>query len=162
VPTNLQLKALNTFHRAVLKLSAGRLGWRAGGMPVLKLTTTGRNSGHPRTVMLTSPVQKGDTIVVVASRGGSHHHPAWFLNLRDRPDVEVAFAGSPKRSMRARVASLSERSALWVEVTEAYPGYADYQTTADRVIPLVLLEPVDRKVTVRRAATARSDCLRDR
>jgi deazaflavin-dependent oxidoreductase (nitroreductase family) len=143
MPTDLQLKAMNTIHRGLLKISVGRLGWRAAGMPVLELTTTGRKSGQPRTVMLTSPVQEGDAIVIVASRGGDDHHPAWFLNLRDQPHVEVAFAGKPKRSMSARVATPQERAALWPRVTAAYKGYASYQTKTDREIPLVLLEPAD-------------------
>jgi len=108
-------------------------------MPVLELTTIGRRSGQPQTVMLTSPVQQGEAIVVVASRGGADHHPAWFLNLRDHPDVQVAFAGKPKRPMQARVATPQERAALWPRVTAAYKGYADYQTKTDREIPLVLL-----------------------
>lgn len=141
MPTDLQLKTMNTVHRAILKISGGRLGWRAGRMPVLELTTTGRKTGQPRAVMLTSPVQDGETIVIVASRGGDDHHPAWFLNLRDHPDVDVAFAGRPKRSMRARVASPDERAALWPRVTAAYRGYGNYQTRTDREIPLVLLEP---------------------
>ena len=143
MPTDLQLKAMNTLHRGLLKISAGRLGWRAGGMPVLELTTTGRKSGEPRTVMLTSPVQEGGAIVIVASRGGDDHHPAWFLNLRDHPDVEVAFAGKPKQPMRARVATPEERAVLWPRVTAEYKGYAGYQTKTDREIPLVLLEPAD-------------------
>jgi deazaflavin-dependent oxidoreductase (nitroreductase family) len=141
MPSDLQLKTMNTIHRGLLKVSLGRLGWRAGGMPVLELTTTGRKSGEPRTVMLTSPVQDGDTIVIVASRGGDDHHPAWFLNLRDHPDVEVAFAGKPKQPMRARVATPEDRAALWPRVTATYKGYANYQTKTDREIPLVLLEP---------------------
>ena len=141
MPSDLQLKTMNTLHRAVLKLSFGRLGWRAGGMPVLELTTTGRKSGQPRTVMLTSPAQEGEMIVIVASRGGDDHHPAWYLNLRDHPDVEVAYAGKPKRAMRARVANAEERAALWPKVTAEYKGYAGYQTKTDREIPLVLLDP---------------------
>jgi deazaflavin-dependent oxidoreductase (nitroreductase family) len=143
MPTDLQLKAMNAFHRGLLMISCGRLGWRAGGMPVLELTTTGRKSGQPRSVMLTSPVQQGDAIVIVASRGGDDHHPAWFLNLRDHPDVDVAFAGQPKQSMRARVATPQERAALWPRVTAAYKQYNSYQTKTDREIPLVLLEPAD-------------------
>lgn len=143
MPTDLQLKAMNTFHRVLLKASAGRLGWRVGGMPVLELTTTGRKSGQPRTVMLTSPVQQGDAIVIVASRGGDDHHPAWFLNLRDYPDAEVSVAGGPKQPMRTRVATPRERAALWPRVTAAHKRYACYQAKTYREIPLVLLEPAD-------------------
>jgi deazaflavin-dependent oxidoreductase (nitroreductase family) len=143
MPSDLQLKAVNALHRGVVKISGGRVGWRAGGMPALALTTTGRRSGRPRTVMLTSPVQEGDAIVIVASRGGDAHHPAWFLNLREHPDVQVAFAGRPRRPMRARVATSGERAALWPRVTAAYKGYGNYQKKTDREIPLVLLEPAD-------------------
>src|SRR6478752_8707288 len=99
MPSDFALKTMNTLHRVILKASFGKLGWNAGSMPVLELTTTGRKSGQPRSVMLTSPLQEGDTIVVVASRGGDDTHPAWFLNLRDNPDVQVAYKGAPKKPM---------------------------------------------------------------
>ena len=90
--------------------------------------------------MLTSPVQEGDTVVIVASYGGDNRHPTWFLNLRANPDVEVTMKGRT-RKMKARVASAEERAELWPRVTEKYRGYASYQTRTDREIPLVLLEP---------------------
>ena len=141
MPSDLVLKSMNTIHRTLLKVSGGRFGWDAGDMPVVELTTTGRKSGQPRTVMLTSPVRDGDAIVVVASRGGDDTHPAWFLNLRDNPDVEVAMKGEPKRSMRARVASAEDRARLWPLVTSNQPRYGEYQKKTEREIPLVLLEP---------------------
>jgi deazaflavin-dependent oxidoreductase (nitroreductase family) len=142
VPSDLVLKAMNTVHRTVLKLSGGRIGWTAGGMPVLELTTIGRKSGQPRSVMLTSPLQEGDTIVIVASRGGDDHHPAWFLNLCDHPEVEVAFRGGTKRPMIATVATGEQRARLWPLVTAAAKNYAGYQTRTEREIPLVMLDPV--------------------
>lgn len=142
MPSDATLKTMNTIHRGLLKLSGGRFGWRAAGMPVLELTTTGRKSGQPRSVMLTSPVQEGSTIVIVASRGGDDHHPAWFLNLRDNPDVEVAYDRGPKRRMRARVADADERARLWPKVVADFKNYGDYQKKTSREIPLVLLEPV--------------------
>ena len=141
MPSDLILKTMNGVHRTILTLSGGRLGWNAMNMPVLELTTTGRKSGQRRSVMLTSPYQEGTTLVVVASRGGDDQHPAWFLNLRDDPEVEVAMGGKPKRPMRARVANAEERARLWPLVTADHKNYADYQTKTDREIPLVLLEP---------------------
>jgi len=141
MPSDFVLKTMNTVHRTMLKISGGRFGWRAINMPVLELTTIGRKSGEPRSVMLTSPVQEGSTIAVVASRGGDDQHPAWFLNLRDHPDVEVVLGGRPKQRMHARVASAEERSRLWPLVTADHKNYADYQTKTTREIPLVLLEP---------------------
>jgi deazaflavin-dependent oxidoreductase (nitroreductase family) len=126
----------------VLKVTGGKFGWQAGKMPVLELTTTGRKSGQPRSVMLTSPYQDGSTIVVVASRGGDDTHPAWFLNLQDKPEVEVAYKGAPRKPMRARVATPDERARLWPIVTADFKNYAQYQTKTTREIPLVMLEPV--------------------
>jgi len=143
MPSALVLKAMNRLHWGVLKISGGRVGGRVAKMPVLELTTTGRVSRRPRSVMLTSPVQEGNVIVVVASRGGDDRNPDWFLNLRDVPDVQVALAGAPKQAMRARVASPDERVALWPQVVAAYMGYAGYQAKTEREIPLVLLEPSD-------------------
>jgi deazaflavin-dependent oxidoreductase (nitroreductase family) len=141
VPSDLVLKAMNTVHRGVLAVSGGRLGWSTGSMPVLELTTTGRKSGRKRSVMLTSPVQEGDTIVIVASRGGDDHHPAWFLNLQADPKVEVAYKGADRAPYTARVATADERERLWPQVTSTYKGYAGYQRKTEREIPLVLLEP---------------------
>jgi deazaflavin-dependent oxidoreductase (nitroreductase family) len=141
MPSDMQLKLANAVHHGILKVTFGKFGWDLGKMPVVELTTTGRKSGQPRTVMLTSPATDGDAIVVVASRGGDDQHPAWFLNLRDNPDVEVSLKGKPKQRMRARVASPEERARLWPEVTKTYKGYAGYQTKTTREIPLVLIEP---------------------
>ena len=141
MPSDLALKAMNTFHRGLLKISGGRLGWNLSRMPVLELTTTGRKTGQPRSVMLTSPVQDGSTIVVVASRGGDDEHPAWFLNLRDKPEVDVVMDGKPKQRMHARVATPEERARLWPLVTADHKNYAGYQTKTKREIPLVLLDP---------------------
>jgi deazaflavin-dependent oxidoreductase (nitroreductase family) len=141
MPNDITLKTMNAVHKGLLTVSGGRLGWKFSNMPVLELTTTGRKTGHRRSVMLTSPVQEGSTFVVVASRGGDDKHPAWFLNLRDNPDVEVAVQGKPKQRMRARIATPDERAELWPRVTKTYKGYAGYQTKTSREIPLVLLEP---------------------
>lgn len=128
------------FHEAVFRLSNGRLANRGFGMPVLILTTTGRKTGKRRTTMLTSPVQDGERVVLVASYGGDDRHPTWFLNLRDNPDVEITMEGRT-RPMRARVASPGEKAELWPRVVAAYPGYGQYQQRTDRDIPLVICEP---------------------
>lgn len=141
MPSDVVLKAMNLVHRSILKLTMGRMGWQVAAMPVIELTTTGRRSGRPHAVMLTSPVQVNGIHVIVASRGGDDHHPAWFLNLRDNPAVEVRVGGGPRRSMRARIASADERASLWPEVTARYRNYAGYQSRTEREIPLVFLEP---------------------
>jgi deazaflavin-dependent oxidoreductase (nitroreductase family) len=142
VPTDFALKAMNAIHRASLKVSCGRVGWNVLNMPVLELTTTGRKSGRPRSVMLTSPLQEGTTLVLVASRGGDDKPPAWLLNIQANPDVEIALQGKPKRRMHARIASPEERGKLWPRVAAEHKNYAGYQTRTAREIVLVLLESV--------------------
>ena len=143
MPSDRLFKALNGAHQGLLKISSGRIGWTAGRMPVLEITTIGRRSGNPRPVMLTSPHQEGDTFVIVASKGGTDTHPAWFLNLRENPQVTVSMKGAPERKMIGRVASPEERGRLWLLVTGKYANYAGYQNKTDREIPLVILEPAD-------------------
>ncbi|MFQ6229379.1 nitroreductase family deazaflavin-dependent oxidoreductase [Nocardia sp. NPDC002869] len=141
MPSDFTLKAVNVVHRALLRISFGRLGTEYFGMPALELTTVGRKSGQPRSVMLTAPVVEGDDYIIVASRGGDPTHPAWYWNLRDNPAVEVSFRNGPRRSMTAHVLSAEQRAPLWSRITAAYPVYGDYQKRTDREIPLVRLTP---------------------
>lgn len=139
MPSDLYLKTMNVVHKTMLTLSFGKLGWKTIGMPVLKLTTVGRNSGEPRTVMLTSPVQVGDTIVIVASKGGEPKHPSWYLNMQAKPEVQVEWKGAPAKTMIATTASAAEKAELWPKIVAAYKGYGAYQKRTDRDIPVVFL-----------------------
>ena len=136
--------SLTGLHRALLRLTGGRLGSRLGAMPVIELTTRGRRTGAERTTLLTIAARTGNTFVVVASRGGDDAHPAWYLNLVDDPNVRVGAPGKEARPMLARIADEAERERLWPEVVRAYRGYAEYQRKTRRQIPLVILEPLAR------------------
>lgn len=140
MPSDFALKTMNCIHRTMMTVSGGKIGWTAGKMPVLELTTTGRKSGAARSTMLTTPWQDGDRMAIIASAGGNDKHPAWFLNLRENPSVTVRTnEGSSK--MVARIAAGDERASIWKAVTANYKNYADYQTKTDREIPVVVLEP---------------------
>jgi deazaflavin-dependent oxidoreductase (nitroreductase family) len=137
---DLMLRFWTGVHEAAFRASNGRVLNRFGRMPVLMLTTTGRRSGKQRRTMLTSPVQEGRRIVLVASYGGDDRHPTWFLNLRDNPDVQLTMGGRTS-PMRARIASAEEKAELWPRIVQAYSGYGGYQRRTDRDIPVVILEP---------------------
>lgn len=141
MPSDRSMRVMNTVNRIVQRVSGGRMGWVLNGMPVLELTTIGRKSGEPRTTLLTSPVQLDDAWVVVASRGGDDTHPAWFLNLRDNPQVTVGVKGAKPIEMTAHIASAAERAELWPRVTVDHRNYAEYQEKTEREIPLVILAP---------------------
>ncbi|MCV2393284.1 nitroreductase family deazaflavin-dependent oxidoreductase [Actinotalea sp. M2MS4P-6] len=142
MPSRFTLAAMNAAHRALIAVTFGRVGWRFGSTPALELTTTGRRTGEPRSTMLTAPLVLGDALVVVASRGGDDKHPAWLLNLRAHPEVTVTLEGRPPVTMHAREMTPAERAQHWPTITATHHQYAEYQRRTDRVIPLVLLEPV--------------------
>ena len=133
-------KLVTNLHKAIFRATQGRVGGKGFGMPVVMLTTVGRKSGKRRETMLTTPVHDDDRVVLVASYGGDDRHPTWFLNLRDKPEVELTMEGKT-RKMRARVASTEEKAVLWPEVVAAYKGYGQYQKRTERDIPLVMLQP---------------------
>ncbi|HZQ84054.1 MAG TPA: nitroreductase family deazaflavin-dependent oxidoreductase [Acidimicrobiales bacterium] len=138
--TDALMKAVNVIHRAIYNASGGRIAGKGYGMPVLALTTTGRKSGQPRTVMLTSPLRDGDKLIIVASKGGDDRHPEWYLNLKANPKVDVKL-GSKTSAMVAHIAEGAERTDLWQRLTADHKNYAQYQTKTDREIPVVVLEP---------------------
>ncbi|MEU1984981.1 nitroreductase/quinone reductase family protein [Nocardia sp. NPDC019395] len=144
MPSNFMLRTVNTVHRALLRISFGRLGTEYFGMPVLELTTIGRKTGRPRSVMLTAPVVDGDDYIVVASRVGDPTNPAWYWNLRADPAVEVSFRDGPRRSMTAYVLSREQRAPLWSRIVADYPVYGEYEQRTTREIPLVRLTPAGK------------------
>jgi len=133
-------KSFTGLHRLIYRASGGRILGTGKGMPMLELETIGRKSGKARTTMLTAPIHSAERVVVVASKGGSDHHPAWFLNLRENPSVKVTMKGSTT-AMTARIASADEKAELWPAIVAANDGYAGYQKKTERDIPVVILEP---------------------
>lgn len=108
---------------------------------VLILTTTGRRSGEPRSVPLIFS-RDGDRLVLVASLGGAPHHPIWYLNLRDDPEVFIQVQRE-RFAARARTASGDERARLWRMMVSILPDYEDFQARTTREIPLVVVERND-------------------
>jgi deazaflavin-dependent oxidoreductase (nitroreductase family) len=102
------LKVMTKTTTWVYRASGGRLGGRfLRGAPVMLLMTIGRRSGEPRIAPLIY-LEDGESVVTVASKGGSARHPLWYRNLQADPDVEVQI-GADKRKLRARTASARTR-----------------------------------------------------
>ncbi len=130
-------------HQRLYTLTGGRLFHRGRGMPMVKLTTIGRRTGQPRTIMATTPLQMGESLVLIASFGGDDREPQWCQNIRANGDVEVTLEGRT-RKMRGHVADAAERAELWPRVV-ANPNsafYDDYQNKTEREIPIVVFDPV--------------------
>jgi deazaflavin-dependent oxidoreductase (nitroreductase family) len=112
--------------------------WR--GTTTLLLTTLGRRSGKARRTPLIYG-RDGDRYLVVASKGGSAHHPEWYLNLSTNPRVRLQI-GADVFDAEARTATPDEKARLWPIVTERWPAYDDYQANTERDIPLVIITRV--------------------
>jgi deazaflavin-dependent oxidoreductase (nitroreductase family) len=110
----------------------------------LLLKVVGRKSGKTRI----NPLIYGDTggeVVIVASKGGADHHPAWYLNIKDSRELcfqiaTQAFRGTWREPQGA------ERVKVWEFMVGIFPPYEKYQASTHREIPLVMLsadEPID-------------------
>jgi deazaflavin-dependent oxidoreductase (nitroreductase family) len=117
----------------------GKVGGPFDGAPLLLLHTTGARSGQERV----NPVMYqdlGGPVAVFASKAGAPDNPDWYHNLRAHPEV-TAEIGTETRSFRARVAGADEREPIWTRQKAEYPGFAGYEESTSREIPVVILEP---------------------
>ncbi len=116
-----------------------RTGNRLAGAPLLYLTTVGARSGQPRTCTVMSFPDAADAWLIVATRGGTADHPAWYYNLAKHPDrVKIEVQGRKTRAV-AQALTGEERSAAWRRIARDQPRFAGYQEKTDREIPVVRL-----------------------
>jgi deazaflavin-dependent oxidoreductase (nitroreductase family) len=108
------------------------------GRQLMLLTTIGAKTGATRVSPLAYTVDSGN-VVIVASKGGSDSHPAWFLNIEANPTVTVE-VGSDNYRAHARVAQGAERERLYAQHADTHPSFREYVTKTDRVIPVIVLE----------------------
>ena len=134
-------------HRALYRLSAGRLGLseaRAGArFGMMRLTTVGRRSGHRRSTII-GYYPDNQNLVTLAMNGWADAEPAWWLNLQARPETTVDLSDGP-RHVRARAATGAERERLWATFRE-YPGWGDdidaLSARRPRETAVVVFEPI--------------------
>ena len=84
----------------------------------------------------------GGEIVICASKGGSDTHPNWYLNLIADPEAEVQIATNAFKATW-REPEGEERAKVWQFFTDCHPFYQTYQDSTERLIPLVMLKPVE-------------------
>ncbi len=111
-----------------------------GGAPIkihLILKTVGRKSGKTFLTPLLFNHWNNEW-VIVASKGGSDEHPAWFLNLIAAETVDVQIKDKRYRCAW-RIADGDERENIWRFMADYFPPYDTYQAGAARQIPLVML-----------------------
>ena len=123
--------------QVLIPLSGGRLALGPPGRTVL-LTTTGARSGKSRRTVVAFGWD-GDDMVVIASKGGAPHHPAWYHNLKANPEVRARYRGADERRL-AREASGNERERLFAMMANQFSNFDAYQARATtRKIPVMVL-----------------------
>ena len=120
--------------------NGGKVGGQFEGFPLLLLTSTGAKSGEQR-VNPVAYFDIDDKIYVVGSSAGRDRDPAWAFNIRAHPDVSVEIGSDAPRAVTARELPRDERDSVYAVVAERAPGFADYETLTDRVIPVFELVP---------------------
>ena len=134
------LRRLMGGHATIYRATNGLIGHRFPGQPpVLLLDHVGARTGTHRTSPLVYG-EDGQSLILVASKGGYPKHPAWYHNLVAHPDTTVQ-VGSRHIDVHAHVATAEERPRLWALMVGVYGGYESYRRRTEREIPLVVLEP---------------------
>jgi deazaflavin-dependent oxidoreductase (nitroreductase family) len=123
---------------AEFRANQGRVGGNFEGAPLLLLHSTGAKTGQERV----NPVMYmavGESFAVFASKAGAPTNPDWYHNLVAQPEARIE-VGTETLEVTARVLDDAEREPIWREQKARYPGFADYETKTDRVIPVVMLD----------------------
>lgn len=132
----------NDFNASIIeefRANAGRVGGQFAGAPLLLLHTVGAKTGLSRVNPMMYQDLGDGRVAVFASKAGADTHPAWFHNVTSNPNVTIEI-GSETVERVARVAEPDERLPIWDKQKQDYPGFADYESKTDRVIPVVILE----------------------
>lgn len=122
------------------RANGGEVGGQFEGFPLLLLTSTGARSGQER-INPVAYFDIGGTIYVVGSSAGRDRDPAWAFNLRAHPAATIEIGSEAPRAVTARELPPVERDRIFRAVVEQAPGFADYERSTDRVIPVFELAP---------------------
>jgi deazaflavin-dependent oxidoreductase (nitroreductase family) len=134
-------KILPPLDRLAHRLSKGRTSMPAllAGLPVLMVSTTGRNSGKTRASPLIA-VPLGEDLALIGTNFGQARTPAWVYNLEAQPRGTAEYRGR-RCPFVARPATDDERAAVWRAGSGIYGGYDKYQERIrGRVIRIFVLE----------------------
>ncbi len=122
------------------RANAGRVGGPFEGAPMILIHHRGARSGTERvSPLMYQPVDTG--YAIFASKAGAPTNPDWYHNLLANPEISVE-VGTGTVRVRARVAHGEERERIWEKQKSDYPGFAEYERSTSREIPVVILEPV--------------------
>jgi deazaflavin-dependent oxidoreductase (nitroreductase family) len=140
------------FVRPLMKAGSGfshfmfrRLGDRmkVQGRPLLMLKTMGAKTGkerHSIVARFEDPRHPGAWLVV-GSAGGSARNPSWCYNLAKNPGQVWITVDKETHQVRPESLHGAERDEAWKRIVSLAPNFGKYETTTDRLIPVLRLTP---------------------
>ncbi|MCW2963555.1 MAG: nitroreductase family deazaflavin-dependent oxidoreductase [Actinomycetia bacterium] len=133
----------NDFNQPVVeefRANGGQVGGPFEGLPLVLVHHTGAKSGIERVNPLAYQRIGDDSVAIFASKGGAPTNPDWFHNLVANPNASIEI-GTERYDVTARVTTGEERERIWAAQKEAFPNFAEYETTSGgREIPVVVLD----------------------
>jgi deazaflavin-dependent oxidoreductase (nitroreductase family) len=135
-PTDFNAQIIEEF-----RANEGCVGGMFDGLPLLLLHHTGAKSGKSRINPLAYQ-SDGGRYVVFASKAGAPTNPDWYHNLKAQPKVTIE-VGADTIDVIASEATGEERERLYRTQAERIPQFAEYEQKANRVIPVIVLTPVN-------------------
>jgi len=136
-------------HRRLYLRSGGTRGHimditGAGGRPFgthCLIRYEGRKSGRTMINALCYGAIGGE-VVICASKGGADDSPQWYSNVLASETVDFQIATQAYRAIWREPAG-AEREKVWAFMVDGYPFYATYQTRTARIIPLLMMQPIE-------------------
>lgn len=126
---------------AEFRAGDGRVG--AWGDNLVLIHHRGARTGKER-INPAMSLRDGDSWLVVASKMGAPKDPAWAVNLRAHPDVEIeAVVDGHAASVPVHAHELSgdERDEWFARFVQVAPAFSNYQAnTGGRVMPVIRFE----------------------
>lgn len=135
------LDDVNEFNRGIIeqfRANGGKVGPPFEGAPLLILHSTGAKTGKTRLAPVVYQ-QVGDSWAIFASKAGAPDNPDWYHNLVANPSASIE-VGTEVVPVTARVLDAAEREPIWTKQKELMPGFAEYEASTDRTIPVVILD----------------------
>ncbi len=99
----------------------------------------GASSGTHRVSPLFALRNGADEWFVAASKGGAPNDPAWYRNLLAHPSTRIETPEAGTVDVEVTELEGEDRDRVWVQFTQASPGFAEYERTTDRTIPVLAL-----------------------
>lgn len=127
---------LRLFH-----LSGGRFELSRLAAPSLMLYTVGARTGVQRETPLLCCPEPGGTLLVAGSNFGQRTHPGWSANLLAHPNARIDRRGR-RQAVTAELLKGAERELAWSRLERIWPGYREYERTANRDIRVFRLTVV--------------------